>query len=145
MENLDADIFRQDLAKELTGRLLVNVVHLRRADFGSGLVDRVRVDRANSHTGGLGRFESAFALLFFRFFGHADIDHPDFLDGQEVLGDQALRNDRFEFVEENVDAVDFSARVTSDDTGRQSRGETVFDLAKNADVLADDLHAAGPG
>ncbi len=59
-----------------------------------------------------------------------------------MLGDQALRDHRFELVIKNVDAVDFAVRVTLDDALAVLRGEGMLDFAENADVLADDLNAA---
>jgi hypothetical protein len=43
------------------------------------------------------------------FFRHLDVDFADLLDGQQALGDQALRDDRLELVEENVDGVNLAA------------------------------------
>jgi hypothetical protein len=72
-----------------------------------------------------------------------DVDFADLLDRQQALGDEALRDDRLEFVEENVDSVNLAAAVAGDHAFAQSICEIVFDLAENSDILANDLHATG--
>ena len=58
-----------------------------------------------------------------------DVDFADLLDGQQALGDEALRDDRLEFVEENVDGVNLAAGVAGDHALAKSGREIVFDLA----------------
>src|SRR5271165_7275710 len=60
-----------------------------------------------------------------------------------MFGDQPLRDHRLELVIENVDAIDFAARVALDQVRAQRGSKTMLDLAEDADVFADDLHAAG--
>ena len=87
----------------------------------------------------------AACVLLRSLFRHLDIDFADFLDGQQTLGDKALRDHRFEFVEQNIDRVDLAAAVAGDHALAERGGEIVFDLAQNSDILAGDLHAAGAG
>src|SRR5208337_388925 len=88
---------------------------------------------------------SLLAFLFGRLFHHLDVDFADLLDGQQALGDEALRDDRLEFVEENVDAVNLAAGVAGDQAFAQSICEIMVDLAENSDIFACDLHATGAG
>src|SRR5208283_4186616 len=143
MVNLEADVLGQNLTEKLVRWLLVYVVHLRGAKLLCRFVDRMRVDGADTYTSGLGCFQHALALFFFRFLGQANVDRADFFDGEQVLDDQALRDHRLEFVVEDVDTVNLVIGVAFDDALGKIRGEVMVDFAENTDVLADDLHAAG--
>src|ERR1019366_9227075 len=105
IKNLDADVLRQNSLEKLLWRLLVDVIDRRRRDPGSGLVDGAGIDWTHTDSRRLRRFDSLFAFLWRTFFRHEDVDFADLLDRRQALGDEALRDARLEFVEENVDAV----------------------------------------
>src|SRR5882724_27950 len=72
-------------------------------------------------------------------FCHADYVFADLFYWQNLIDDQALRDDRLEFVEDDVDGIDFGVDVAVHDAVGESMDLRVFDLSQNADVLADDF------
>ena len=81
-----------------------------------------------------------FLLLFFRHL--LDQAHgllADLLDGKNLLHDQALRDHRLEFVEDDVDGVDLFAAVARDHALGQRGSLREFHFAENADMFAGDL------
>ena len=74
----------------------------------------------------------------------SDRRFADLLDGKDLLHDEALRNHRFEFVEHNVDRVNFLAGVAGDHVFGQRRGLRKSDLVQNADMLSRYLNRCHP-
>src|SRR5260370_16920082 len=142
-KNLDADVLWQNALEKLVVRLLVDGVDRRRSEAGGCLIDAAGIYGTHPNASRLRRFQSLLAFLFRSLFGHGHVDCADLFDGQEEVGDEALRDDRLEFVEENVDAVNFVAGVAGNHTLAKRGREIVFDLAENSDMVAYDSYSTG--
>ena len=57
----------------------------------------------------------SFLLLLGHLFGDGDLVRAELADGQELFDDDALRDDGFELVVDDVDGVDLGASVALDD------------------------------
>src|SRR5208283_3118395 len=64
-----------------------------------------------------------------RLFRHLDVDFANLLDRQQALGYEALRDDRFEFIEENVDGINLAATVAGYHALAKSIREIMVDFA----------------
>src|SRR5580658_2029515 len=141
MKNLDTDVLRKNSLKKLLGRLLVDIVYRRASKGRSRFIDRVSIGGPHPDTCRLRCFEPLFTFLDRRLFRHLNINFSDLLDGEQSLGHKALRDDRFEFIEENVDAVDFTSGIARDHALAESASEAVLNFAQYSHVFPNDLHA----
>src|SRR5208282_6947387 len=107
------------------------------------LIDSGGIHGTQTDMSRLGRFDSLLPFLFRSLFRHLDVDFANFLDRQQALRNQPLRDDRFELVKENVDRVNLAASVASDQALAESVGKVVIDLTENSNVLARNLHTSG--
>ena len=140
-ENLNADILRQQRAEQVLGRLLVNVIHLRGTELRSGFA--LAFGGVQSHTGTQCGFLGFLLLFFRRLFGQAHCLLANLLDGQDLLDNQPLRDDRLELVEHDVHGVNFFALVTRNHVCGQGGGLRKLNFAQNANVLTRDLNLSG--
>src|SRR5215469_5030123 len=69
-----------------------------------------------------------------------DVPFADPYDGQHMIHDQSLRDDRLELVVDEINGIDFLTRVTLDDLGSQIARLSELDLVQDSDLFSDDLH-----
>src|SRR6185369_10414609 len=72
-----------------------------------------------------------------------DVVFADLFDGQNLIDHQPLRDDRLEFVVDQAHRIDLAVGVALDDALGKYAHVLEFQLAHDADVLADDLHRSG--
>src|ERR1700691_1493684 len=143
MKNLDRDVLRQNSLKQLLGRLLVDIVDRRTSKGRSGFIDRVSIGGPHPDSRRLRCFEPLFTFFYRRLFRHLNINFSDLFYGEQSLGYEALRDDRFEFVEENVDTVDFASGIARDYALAERASEVVLHSAQYSHMFTNDLHAVG--
>ncbi len=83
---------------------------------------RPRCRSAQAHSGADRRFLGLFLFFLRHLLGHADGRRADLFDGKNLLHNQALRNHRFEFVEHQIDRIDFFALDSARSRFRPSGG-----------------------
>src|ERR1700677_674637 len=129
VKNLNADVLRQNALEKLFGRLLVNVVNGQGGKFSGSFIGGAGVGWEESNTLPPCGLHLPLAFFWSGFFGHLDVDFAYVFDGEQALHYQALRDDGFEFVEEEVDRVDLGMGIAGYHTPAEFVGKVIFDLA----------------
>src|SRR5579872_6210070 len=130
--------------KKSTGRLFVDVVDIVRTEFGGSGICFFRLWHAQTYTRSGCNFPNLSALFGSHLFDLSDLHFTDLVDRQHTFYHQTLRDDRLEFVVNDVNGIDFAFDVATDDRFGDLSGFGKISLAQNAEMLAGNLHLARP-
>ncbi len=114
--------------EEFLGRLLVDVVDLAVPNFFASSSASVVSAGSSGDACAESCFAGALALFRRRLGGVRDLRDADLHDGQQPLNHQSLRNDRLEFVVDDVGGVDLLVNVAGDDVLRKIEDAPGFEL-----------------
>ena len=108
-------------------------------------VNRVGVRGAQADSAFFRRFDGLLPVFLAHRFRLQHVRLANLFDRQYLLHHQPLRDDRLEFVVDEIDRIDFSLRISVDDAIQPIPSRRVFDFIQNADLFADDRGAHGFG
>ena len=106
-------------------------------------VDLAGILRLEADASGGGGLRGTFPLFPGQLDCLLDVAFANGADRQNLLDDQALRDDRLELIEEHIDGIDFVIRVALDESFGDRRDVAELRHLEDSDVLAGDP-GAGP-